>query len=95
MRGCRGRRKEPYKKAGGTPKGFFFSPCNKSVIFYNTTFFKVLQQPRFYITLCTSEESGKTAMFFVVFRILEGTVGFDQTGSNKNQQIFLGTGLTA
>ena len=36
MRGCRGRRKEPYKKAGGTPKGFFFSPCNKSVIFYNT-----------------------------------------------------------
>ena len=28
MRGCRGRRKEPYKKAGGTPKGFFFSSCN-------------------------------------------------------------------
>ena len=32
----RGRRKEPYKKAGGTPKGFFFSPCNQSAIFYNT-----------------------------------------------------------
>ena len=36
----RGRRKEPYKKAGGTPKGFFFSPCNKSVIFYNIAYRK-------------------------------------------------------
>ena len=40
--GCRGRRKEPYKKAGGTPKGFFFSTCNKSVIFYNTAIRKIL-----------------------------------------------------
>ena len=31
MRGCRGRRKNL------SSKGFFFSPCNKSVIFYNNT----------------------------------------------------------
>ena len=61
MRGCRGRRKEPYKKAGGTPKGFFFSPCNKSVIFYNTAFFNLKVRNNLYAAELPKEPTAETA----------------------------------
>ena len=38
MRGCRGRRKEPYKKAGGTPKGFFLLLLQLPIIQFTRSF---------------------------------------------------------